>query len=258
MAAETTAAGSGSVELDLRNLAGVVFDMDGVITDTAGVHAAAWKRMFDGFLGNRPIRAGECTRAFDEADYLRYIDGKGRIDGVDSFLRSRHIVIPHGSPEDDPDLETAWGLANRKNADFLHVLHIQGAFAFPSSVSLVRRLQHSGAGTAVISASRNCREVLDAAGIGTLFPVRVDGIEVERLGLPGKPEPDIFIEAARRFGAGPDRTAIVEDAIAGIEAGRRGNFAFVLGIDRHGDGSDLFAAGADAVVSDLAPVRVVS
>jgi alpha,alpha-trehalase len=213
--------------------------------------------MLDGFLGVRPKREGECTRAFEEADYLRYVDGKRRIDGVDSFLRSRHIVIPRGSPDDDADRETVWGLANRKNADFLQVLRAEGAFAFPSSVSLVRQLRQRGAGTAVISASRNCHEVLDAAGIGTLFAVRVDGVEMERLGLPGKPEPDIFVEAACRFGAAPDRTAIVEDAIAGIEAGRRGSFAFVLGIDRHGDGGDLFRAGADAVVSDLAQVRVV-
>jgi alpha,alpha-trehalase len=258
MTAGSAGPGRRSVELDLRRLAGVVFDMDGVMTDTARVHAAAWKRMFDAFLGSWPRGVGECTRPFDDADYLRYVDGKRRIDGVDSFLRSRHIMIPKGSPADDADRDTVWGLANRKNVDFLQVLHTEGALAFPSSVSLVRRLQQSGAGTAVISASRNCREVLDAAGIGTLFAVRVDGIELERLGLPGKPEPDIFIEAARRFEAPPERAAIVEDAITGIEAGKRGNFAFVLGIDRHGDGGDLLAAGADAVVSDLAEVGVVS
>ena len=234
----------------------VVFDMDGVITDTATVHAAAWKRMFDAFLESWSERTGESQAPFDEADYLKYVDGKHRDDGVASFLESRGIDLDRGVATDTPEHETVWGLANRKNRDFQHELAEHGVRAFPSSVDFVHRLQHEGIGTAIISASRNCRQVLEAAGIGDLFAVRVDGVETERLALPGKPDPAVFVEAARRLGATPSRSVVVEDAIAGVEAGRAGHFGLVVGVDRIGQTTALHAHGADVVVRDLAELAV--
>ena len=235
----------------------VVFDMDGVITDTATVHAAAWKRTFDGYLAGR--RAAQMPEhPFITQDYLRYVDGKHRDDGVASFLASRGITLPRGTPDDPPHRETIWGLANRKNEDFRHVLADKGVRAFPTSVALVADLQRHGIGTAVVSASKNCHEVLEAAGIGQLFAVRVDGIESERLSLPGKPDPAIFLEAARRLGATPDRAVVVEDAQAGVRAGRAGHFALVVGVDRADQATALRANGADVVVGDLAELRATA
>ena len=246
------AAGSATpVEIDGGRYDAVVFDMDGVITDTATVHAAAWKRMFDAYLVEREARTGEHQPPFDEHDYRMFVDGKHRDDGVASFLESRRIVLPLGSPGDPPGSSSVWALANGKNADFLQVLAAGGARAFPSSVSFVRDLQRHGIGTAIISASRNCQQVLEAAGIGDLFSVRVDGIETERLSLPGKPSPAVFIEAASRLGASPARAVVVEDAVAGVQAGRAGDFALVVGVDRVGQVADLLANGADVVVRDL-------
>jgi alpha,alpha-trehalase len=237
-------------ELDSSRFDAVVFDMDGVVTDTAGVHRAAWKRMFDGFL------AGRSLPPFSTTDYLRYVDGRPRADGVARFLQSRDVTLPMGTPDDPPEVETVWGLANRKNLDFLRTISESPASTFPSSVALVRELQTRGLGTAVISASRNAARILESAGIGQLFPVRVDGIELERLGLPGKPAPDIFIEAARRLGSTPARAIVVEDAIAGVEAGRKGHFALVIGVDRGQNADELRSHGADVVVGDLADVTV--
>lgn len=234
----------------------VVFDMDGVITDTATVHAAAWKRTFDAFLAAWSAEHSITQAPFDESDYLKYVDGKHRDDGVESFLASRTIALPRGLPTDSPDRESIWGLANRKNCDFQHALAEHGVHAFPSSVDFVRRLQRVGIGTAIISASRNCQQVLAIAGISDLFAVRVDGIETEQLLLPGKPSPAVFIEAARRLGALPERTVVVEDAIAGVEAGRAGGFALVIGVDRTGQADDLRAHGADLVVCDLGELCV--
>ena len=234
----------------------VVFDMDGVITDTATVHAAAWKHMFDAYLAAWSVARASPQAPFDEADYLRYVDGKQRDDGVASFLGSRGIELPRGLPTDPPDRESIWGLANRKNSEFQQMIATTGVRAFPSSVEFVKRLQRVGIGTAIISASRNCREVLLAAGIGDLFPVRIDGIETERLSLPGKPSPAVFIEAARRLGATPQGAVVVEDAIAGVEAGRTGEFALVIGVDRTGHGQELRAHGADVVVHDLSELCV--
>jgi alpha,alpha-trehalase len=234
----------------------VVFDMDGVITDTATVHAAAWKRTFDAFLATWSANHGEAQAPFDESDYLKYVDGKHRDDGVESFLASRAIHLPRGAASDGPDRETVWGLANRKNCDFQRTLLETGASAFPTSVAFVRRLQAHGIGTAIVSASRNCRQVLEAAGIGDLFTVRVDGIVAEALSLPGKPEPAIFLEAARQLGAGPERAVVVEDAIAGVQAGKAGGFALVIGVDRSGQADALRANGADVVVRDLGVICV--
>jgi beta-phosphoglucomutase family hydrolase len=236
----------------------VVFDMDGVITDTASVHRLAWKRMFDGVLAEAAERTGTPLRPFDDQDYYQHVDGKLRQDGVASVLASRGIALDFGSVDDPPDRDTVWGLANRKNRDFTETIAQSGVVAFPSSVALVRSLQEHGVGTAIISASRNCALILRAAGIGDLFPVRVDGIEAERLGLPGKPSPAVFLEAARRLGAQPARAVVVEDALAGVAAGRAGGFGLVVGVDRTGEAEALMAHGADVVVDDLAQLRVVA
>ena len=244
-------------ELAASRYDAVVFDMDGVITDTARTHAQAWKRMFDTYLRARSDAADVAFEPFTDEDYRRYVDGKHRDDGVESFLSARGIQLARGGPADPPDRETVWGLANRKDSDFQEVLNHEGARVFPSSVTFVHELQSHGVATAIVSASKNCRRVLEAAGVGDLFPVRVDGIVSEELGLPGKPSPATFLEAARRLGAGPSRSVVVEDAIAGVEAGRRGDFAFVVGVDRTGQAEELKAAGADVVVADLAELQVV-
>jgi beta-phosphoglucomutase family hydrolase len=236
----------------LAGAGAVIFDLDGVITDTASVHEAAWKRIFDSYLRERAEREGEPFEPFTGDDYRRYVDGIPRYDGVRNFLASRGVALPAGEPDDPPGRETACGIGNRKNQEFLSVLAEEGAEAFPSSVELVRELRRRGVPTAIISASRNCREVLDSVGIGDLFDARVDGVEAKALGLPGKPDPAVFEEAARRLGVEPGRAAVVEDAVAGVEAGRRGGFALVVGVARRDDGPELAGAGADLVVTDLA------
>jgi alpha,alpha-trehalase len=251
-----SASGGQVVELGPDLCDAVVFDMDGVITDTARIHGAAWESTFDSFLQGWSAKTGTPQRPFDDADYLVYVDGKARDDGVASFLASRRIELRRGSHSDGPMYETVWGLANRKNSEFQRLLAVQGVRPYPTSVTLVRALQQRGIGTAVISASRNCEQVLKAAGIGDLFRVRVDGLETERLGLPGKPAPAVFLEAARRLGAGPGRTVVVEDAIAGVQAGRRGFFGLVIGVDRVGDGAALRDSGADFTVHDLGDIHV--
>jgi alpha,alpha-trehalase len=235
----------------------VVFDMDGVVTETATVHAAAWKRLFDDYLRERADRGGEPFEEFDlDEDYRTHVDGKPRYDGVRSFLASRGITLPEGDPADPPERESVCGLGNRKNALFLAHLREHGADPFASTVAVIRRLRAAGVGTAIVSASRNMDEVLEAAQVTDLFDVRIGGNDAEALGLRGKPAPDLFLEAARRLGVDPDRAAVVEDAIAGVEAGRAGGFALVIGVDRAGQADALRAAGADVVVADLAEVRV--
>lgn len=234
----------------------VVFDMDGVVTDTAVVHRRAWQAMFDPFLAEVANRSGSPQQSFGEEDYLRYVDGKARADGVASFLESRGVHLPCGSAEDPPGKETVWALANLKDKAFQQLLATDGAQAFPSTVSLVRDLQRHGIGTAIISASRNCQGILAAAGLGELFPVRVDGLETARLGLAGKPAPAVFLEAIRRLGAAARRSVVVEDALAGVQAGRDGGFGLVVGVDRVGQADALREHGADVVVTDLAEVRV--
>jgi alpha,alpha-trehalase len=230
--------------------------MDGVVTDTASTHAAAWKRLFDGYLGERARRKDEPLSPFTPDDYRCFVDGKPRYDGVRDFLASRDIALPEGDPTDPPDRETVCGLGNRKDEYFLAQLREHGAQAYPGTVALVRQLAARGVGTAIISASRNLTEVLDSAGVGDLFRVEVDGLAAERLGLPGKPDPAVFLEAAKRLGVEAARVAIVEDALAGVEAGRRGAFAFVVGVDRTGHADALDSAGADVVVSDLGELEL--
>jgi HAD superfamily hydrolase (TIGR01509 family) len=228
-----------------------VFDTDGVLTDTASVHAAAWKRLFDEYLRQRAARLGEPFRPFEEADYLRHVDGRPRYDGVAGFLAPRGIVLPWGDPGDPPDRETVCGLGNAKDRYFLAHLRDHGAAAFPTSVAFVRRLRARGLRTAAVSASRNMVAVLESAGLRGLFDVEVDGVEADRLGLAGKPDPALFLEAARRLQLAPAQAAVVEDALAGVEAGRRGRFRVVVGVDRGGQAGALAERGADLVVADL-------
>lgn len=230
----------------------VLFDLDGVLTDTARIHAAAWKRMFDAYLRKRSTARKEKFEAFDpERDYLRYVDGKERYSGVASFLESRGIDIPRGTPNDGPEEESVCGLGNRKDILVNEILASEGVFVFPGSLAFVRKLRGAGLKTGVVSSSKNCRAVLRSAGIEDLFDVRVDGKVAEERSLPGKPAPDMFLEAARELEVTPRRTVVVEDALSGVAAGRSGNFGFVVGVSRHGEADRLKAAGADVVVADL-------
>ncbi|MGY1938428.1 trehalose-phosphatase [Nocardia gipuzkoensis] len=242
--------------IDARRHDAVIFDMDGVVTDSASIHAAAWTELFDSFLNQRPAGAGQDRSPFTEDDYLRYVDGKPRYRGVADFLAARGIALPWGRPSDSDRAETVCGLGNRKDHLFLEQVSREGVRVFESTVTLVRRLGEAGIRTGVFSASRHCAEVLTAAGVADLFTVRVDGIDAERLGLPGKPDPSMLLEAARRLGAEPDRTVVVEDAEAGVAAGRSGGFALIIGVDRHAGTDRLLAQGADIVVADLAQVRL--
>lgn len=232
-------------------LEAVLFDLDGVITSTAALHAAAWKATFDAVLVE-VASAVENKRPFSDEDYRRYVDGKPRADGVRSFLASRGIELEEGEVDDVPSQPTVAGIAARKDALFEASLSSGTVAAFPGSVALVRQLRVRGIRVAVVSASRHCLDVLRAAGIDDLFDARVDGTVASDLSLPGKPAPDTFLEAARRLGVQPARAAVVEDALAGVEAGRAGGFALVVGVDGAGDGQQLLDHGADIVVRDLA------
>jgi len=230
-----------------------LFDLDGVLTKTAEVHAAAWKSMFDGYLRRRADRTGEPFVAFDAgADYDEYVDGKPRYDGVRSFLASRGIHLPDGTPDDDPGTETIDGLGNRKNDLVLELIARDGVEAYEGSVRYVRAARDAGLRRAVVSSSSNCRDVLEAAGILDLFEEIVDGVVAAREGLKGKPAPDTFLAGARRLGVDAARAAVFEDAVAGVEAGRAGAFGWVVGVDRVGHADALRAHGADLVVRDLA------
>ena len=230
-----------------------LFDLDGVLTQTAKVHAAAWKEMFDAFLRERAAKAGEPFRPFDPvAGYDEYVDGKPRYDGVRSFLAARSIELPEGEESDPPGVETVTGLGNRKNELVLHVIREQGVEAYEGSVRYVRAAREAGLHRAVVSSSSNCRELLAAAGIEDLFEERIDGLVAERDQLKGKPAPDTFLAGARALGVGPGQAAVFEDALAGVAAGRAGGFVCVVGVDRVGQADELREHGADLVVSDLA------
>jgi len=245
------------VTLSPRDYDAVLFDLDGVLTQTGRVHAAAWKRLFDEFLQKRATDAGDPFVPFDvEADYRRYVDGKPRYDGVAAFLHSRGIQMPVGSPDDGPVVQSVHGLGNRKDAYFLDELEQRGVERYDSSIALVQTLRAEDVKTAVVSSSNNCAAVLAAAGIADLFDIRVDGLDLARLDLQGKPAPDSFLEAARRLDVEPSRAIVVEDALAGVQAGRAGRMGLVVGVDRAGHSLELRKAGADVVVGDLAQVRV--
>jgi beta-phosphoglucomutase family hydrolase len=236
-----------------------LFDLDGVLTQTATLHAAAWKEMFDPYLEARAKRGGDAFVPFDSVeDYDRYVDGKPRIDGVRSFLASRGITLPEGSPADPPGAETLVGLGKRKNDLVLELMRTRGVEAYEGSVRYVRAVRDAGLRRAVVSSSRNCREVLAAAGIDDLFEARIDGNVAEEQGLRGKPAPDTFLAAARALELPPSRSAVFEDALAGVEAGRAGNFGFVVGVDRVGQARELREHGADVVVQDLAALMETS
>jgi len=248
---------SSKMELNLTGIDAVIFDMDGVITDTARTHAKAWKMLFDEYLKQRAEANGEHFQPFDmDADYHRYVDGKPRYDGVQSFLTSRNIELPFGSPDDSAQKETVCGLGNLKNQLFLDLLRKEGANPYKSSVDLVQKLRSRGVCTAVISSSKNCQAILESAGLNGLFDATVDGVDAANMELEGKPDPAIFLEACKRLGVSPNRAAVVEDAQAGVEAGSRGGFGLVIGVDRAGQAGELRKRGADAVVRDLSEIAI--
>ena len=239
-----------------ESVSACLFDLDGVLTDTASVHGKAWKVMFDAYLSERAERTGEQFVPFDPAtDYRRYVDGKKREDGVRSFLGSRGIEIPDGSP-DDPggagDPATIYGLGNRKNDMFNKVLHEQGVEVFDGSRRYLEAVSAAGLGIAVVSASANTPEVLKITGLDRFIEQRVDGNTLREEHLPGKPAPDSFLRGAQLLGVAPAAAAVFEDALSGVAAGRAGNFGFVVGVDRVGQAADLLRNGADVVVNDLA------
>jgi beta-phosphoglucomutase family hydrolase len=230
-----------------------LFDLDGVLTKTAVVHGAAWKQMFDEYLRERAEREGTEFVPFDPgADYQQYVDGKPRYDGVRSFLSSRGIELPEGETDDPPSSETVRGLGNRKNELVLQLIRERGVEAYEGSVRYLEAARDAGLRRAVVSASANCRDVLVAAGIQHFFEARIDGVVAEREGLNGKPAPDTFLAGARELGVDKEEAAVFEDALAGVEAGRAGGFAYVVGVDRVGQADALSEHGATVVVKDLA------
>ncbi len=230
-----------------------LFDLDGVLTRTAKVHSVAWKEMFDGYLAARSEKTGEPFRPFDAgADYDRYVDGMPRYDGVRTFLASRGIRLPEGTPGDPPDAETVCGLGNRKQELVLGLIRRDGVEVFDGSVDYVAAARDAGLSCAVVTSSANAQEVLAAARIDDLFEVRVDGVVARREHLHGKPAPDSFLFAARELDTEPGQAAVFEDALAGVAAGRAGRFGLVVGVDRVGQADALREHGADVVVSDLA------
>jgi beta-phosphoglucomutase family hydrolase len=230
----------------------VLFDLDGVITNTATLHATCWKQMFDEYLGRRAEQGGEAFRPFDPAaDYRLYVDGKPRFDGVRDFLRSRGIQLAEGSPDDPAELETVCGLGNRKNELINDLIERIGVEPYDGTVRFIRQLRSDGFKIAVVTSSQNCAHVLKAAKLDGFFEVRVDGNTIEAEGLAGKPAPDTFLMAARLLGAEPDRTVVIEDAISGVEAGSNGNFGLVIGVARKGNAEELQRHGAHVVVDDL-------
>ncbi|WP_328642674.1 beta-phosphoglucomutase family hydrolase [Streptomyces canus] len=226
-----------------------LFDLDGVVTRTAVVHAAAWKEMFDAFLRERD---GEDFRPFDDHDYDEYVDGLPRADGVRTFLASRGIELPDGNPDDPPGAETVHGLGNRKNALVLEKIRTDGVEAYDDTLAYIRAARAQGLRTAIVSSSANCRDVLRAIDAEDLFDVRVDGVVAAERHLPGKPHPDTFLAAAHDLGLDAPRSAVFEDALAGMDAGRAGGFGYVVGLDRVGQADALYEHGADVVVKGLA------
>lgn len=230
----------------------VIFDLDGVITQTASLHARCWKQTFDEFLKKRSANAKNSFIPFDlKKDYQQYVDGKPRYDGVQSFLQSRHIDLPHGEPDDPPDKETICGLGNRKNNLFEKALQTDGIKVYEGTVAWIHQLRGQGLKTAVVTASKHGDMILKAAAISHLFDARVDGNTAEAMNLKGKPEPDTYLKAAEMLQVEPRKAVVVEDALAGVQAGHRGGFGLVIGIDRDNHADELLADGADFVVADL-------
>jgi beta-phosphoglucomutase family hydrolase len=230
-----------------------LFDLDGVLTDTASVHKKAWKSMFDEFLAADAERTGAEFVPFDiDSDYLEYVDGKKREDGVRAFLASRNIEIPDGAPDDGGDAVTVYGLGNRKNDQFQHTLQTDGVEVFEGSRRYLEAVVDAGLATAVVSSSANTREVLELTGLDRFVQQRVDGVTLREENIAGKPAPDSFLRAAELLGVTPAQAVVFEDALSGVEAGRAGNFGYVVGVDRTGHAEALRRNGADVVVTDLA------
>lgn len=234
----------------------VIFDLDGVITKTAATHSRAWKKMFDQYLKGREQVYGEPFKEFTSDDYLTFVDGKPRYEGVKSFLESRKIDLPFGTPEDILSLETVCGLGNRKNEAFNEVLVNEGVEVYPSTLALLEQLKKDNVRIGVASSSKNCEAVLKAAGLMHFVETRVDGVVSAETGLKGKPQPDIFLTAAKNLGVDPDKSIVVEDAVSGVQAGKNGNFGLVLGLAREENHEALKANGADIVISDLEEITI--
>jgi beta-phosphoglucomutase family hydrolase len=241
----------------MLNFDAAIFDMDGVITKTALVHSLAWKKTFDEYLHHREKEYREPFREFTHAhDYLAYVDGRPRYKGVDTFLKSRGINMPFGTPEDAPAADTICGLGNRKNDFFNRIIEEQGVGVYDSTITLIKELLAVGIKVGVATSSKNCVPVLEKAGIRDLFQTRVDGIVSAELGLKGKPEPDIFTTASQNLGVKYHRAIVVEDAVSGVQAGAKGNFGLVIGVARENNAHELRANGADIVVQDLSELNI--
>ena len=230
----------------------VLLDLDGVITDTAGLHAACWKEMFDAYLARRAAEKGEAFRPFDAAtDYRLHVDGKPRLDGVRDFLKAREIRLPEGNPDDPPGAETVAGLGNRKNDLFDRIVERVGVQPYAGSVALIRRLRDEGFKIALVTSSQHGANILKAAKLDAFFDAIVDAAVIQAGRLAGKPAPDMFLMAAKLLGVAPARAVVIEDAVAGVEAGANGNFGLVIGVARKGNAEELRGHGADLVVNDL-------
>jgi beta-phosphoglucomutase family hydrolase len=230
----------------------VLFDLDGVITDTASLHASCWKQMFDEYLAKQAIQSGQAFRPFDLSnDYRLYVDGKARFDGVRDFLKSRGMKLPEGSSDDPPNTETVGGLGNRKNDLVNKAIEDVGVKPYEGSVRLIDQLRRDGFKVAVVTSSQNCDAVLAAAKLDDFFAVRVDGNTMRSQHLAGKPAPDMFLTGAKLLHADPARTVVIEDAISGVEAGSNGHFGLVIGVARKGNAEELSRHGAHVVVNDL-------
>jgi len=238
------------LRIDLSRFEGFAFDLDGVVTQTAVVHAAAWKRTLDELLER--LAAGKPWSPFDiDREYRIHVDGKARVDGIRSFLDARNITLAEGGLGDGPDADTIYGVAARKNRCFLDQLSRVGVEVYPDAAVMIGSLRGHALKTAVVTASENCAAILTAAHLTKLFDVRVDGLDIADLGLRGKPAPDSFLEAAERLGVEPHRCVVVEDSLAGVRAGRAGGFGLVIGVDRVGRADALRHGGADVVVTAL-------
>ena len=253
-----TTLASSKVEISPDKIHCVIFDMDGVVTKTADVHSIAWKKMFDDFLEKSAKKNKTSFISFDlKKDYNKYVDGKPRIEGIQSFLSSRGIELLLGNPDDHSEIETIHGLGNKKNRFFIDHIEKYGIEPFETSVDLINELKKNGIKVAIVTSSKNCKSVLESAGILDLFEARIDGLYSELHGIKGKPEPDIFLEAAKQLGVDPKYCVAIEDAISGVQACSRAGFACVIGVDRVGHEEDLYQNGADVVVKDLSEVCVI-
>jgi len=240
------------MDKSLVDLDAVIFDMDGVVTETATVHASAWKKLFDKYLQDRADDGGDPFVEFDAgSDYERYVDGKNRYDGVRSFLEARGIELPEGTPDDPPENDTVCGLGNRKDEYFRAWVEEKGVRAYTSTVELIKQLKAHEVRIAIVTASRNADQILAAAGVADLFEKKVDGLVAAELGLAGKPDPATYLEAAKMLGVDPAKAAVVEDALSGVESGARGGFGVVVGVARAGQAEALRTAGASVVVADM-------